>query len=83
MKQVAIVGLLLLVRFGICAQVNISPSFEKATLEKQMAIYRDATNSLTINDILKNKAAYQFKLIMETSASFGYDSSHQWIHLSA
>jgi hypothetical protein len=64
----------------LSAQIKFNDSFEKSTLENQMEIFRDSTNSIIINDVLKNKERLYFVLSTEASPSFGHDSSQRWIH---
>lgn len=69
-----------LVSSNLFAQIRIDDSFESTTLENQMRIFRDSTNLLTIDSILRNSKAFPFVVSNKPSPSFGYDSSHFWVH---
>lgn len=80
MKLLNSFAFICIISSNLFAQIRINDSFESTTLENQMHIFRDSTNLLTIDSILRNSKAFPFVIANKPSPSFGYDSSHFWVH---
>lgn len=80
MKRIVVFFIFWFFCSNLLAQIRIDGVFESTTLENQMSLFRDSTNHLTINDILKNKTNLPFILSKVASPSFGYDPTNRWVH---
>lgn len=80
MKNITFVLLYILCCFQGFSQVVIDDKFESTTLENKMSIFRDSTNSMTAQEVVKQKPALPFIISKDPVPNFVYDHTRRWVH---